>query len=210
MIKLNLFELLLSEDPGALNKLTYCDDKGHYGEYLAKYALGSDSIEGYSKLICNSYVPYRGKTSEIDLILIHEKGIYVFESKNYSGWIFGSEEQHTWTQFLNSKTKYRFYNPIMQNETHISALSSFLNIPREVFRSYILFSDRCELKKVPANCERYIIIHRGNLLKYLCRELKSRSVVYQKEDVDNLYNALYPLTQISREDKKRHMESIKK
>lgn len=39
-------------------------------------------------------------TYEIDLIMISETGIYVFESKNYSGWIFGDEKQRYWTQIL--------------------------------------------------------------------------------------------------------------
>lgn len=40
-------------------------------------------------MLRNIYVPYNGKTSEIDVLMIREKGIFVFESKNYSGWIFG-------------------------------------------------------------------------------------------------------------------------
>lgn len=34
-----------------------------------------------------------GSTIELDIVMIHETGIYVFESKNYSGWIFGSEKK---------------------------------------------------------------------------------------------------------------------
>lgn len=53
-----------------------------------------------------------GETTEIDLILIHETGIYVIESKNYKGWIFESEEQKNWIQTLaagrNGVQKYLF------------------------------------------------------------------------------------------------------
>ncbi len=41
-----------------------------------------------------------GGTTEIDLLLIHPKGLFVFESKNYSGWIFGNEVYQNWTQTL--------------------------------------------------------------------------------------------------------------
>ena len=44
--------------------------------------------------------------------MIHEKGIFVFESKNYSGWIFGSADQLNWTQSLQNGEKHHFYNPI--------------------------------------------------------------------------------------------------
>ena len=206
---MGFFEWLMGEEPGLLEKLAHCDDKGHYGEYLAKYALGNDNIIGYSKVLCNIYVPYKGKTSEIDVLLIHEKGLFVFESKNYSGWIFGSAEQKNWTQCLNAKTKNKFYNPIMQNNTHINAISTFLELPKAAFNSYILFSDRCEFKKVPDNCEQYIIIHRKDLLKNLRPELKKRDKIYTKEKVDEIYNLLFPLTQVTEEEKQKHIENIK-
>lgn len=84
------------------------------------------------------------------MIMLHESGIYVFESKNYDGWIFGSETQKNWTQSLASgrgKTrKYTFLNPIIQNKVHVKWLQSYLhdnsNLP---VYSYIVFSERCEL-----------------------------------------------------------------
>ena len=207
---MGFFEWFIGEEPGLFDKLAHCDDKGHYGEYLAKYALGNNNIAGYSKILCNVYVPYRSKTSEIDIILIHEKGIYVFESKNYSGWIFGNAEQKNWTQCLKGGKKYQFYNPILQNRTHINALANFLKLPKEAFKSYILFSDRCEFKKVPPNCDQYIIIHRNKLLDNIRPELRKRNVIYSKEQVNNFYDLLFPLTQLSDEEKKQHISNIKK
>lgn len=207
---MGFFEWFIGEEPGLFDKLAHCDDKGHYGEYLAKYALGNNNIAGYSKILCNTYIPYRGKTSEIDIILIHEKGIYIFESKNYSGWIFGSAEQKNWTQCLKGGKKYQFYNPILQNKTHINAISYFLKLPKEAFKSYILFSDRCELKKVPQNCDQYIIIHRNKLLDNIRPELRKRNVIYSKEQVNKFYDQLFPLTQLSAEEKKKHISNIKK
>lgn len=78
------------------------------------------------------------------MILIHESGIYVFESKNYGGWIFGDERQHYWTQTLplgrGRSQKNRFYNPIRQNKGHIKWLSNYLNLDTKFFYSYIVFS----------------------------------------------------------------------
>ena len=38
------------------------------------------------------YVPkYRSETPEADVVLLHPKGIFAFESKSYAGWIFGSQ-----------------------------------------------------------------------------------------------------------------------
>ena len=64
------------------------------------------------------------------MVFLHESGLYVIESKNYSGWIFGNEEQDHWTQCLRGKfhttQKHSFYNPLLQNETHICALMELL------------------------------------------------------------------------------------
>ena len=73
---------LMGEEPGLFEQWLHSDDPGHFGEYLIEYAL--NSLPGYSKQLCNVYLPYKGRTSEVDVIMLHETGIYVFESKNYS------------------------------------------------------------------------------------------------------------------------------
>ena len=83
--------------------------KGIAGESIIQLLLNSPQL-GYRKILKNIYVPYGNQTTEIDVVMIHETGIYVIESKNYSGWIFGNENQKQWTQMLNSYTKKRFYN----------------------------------------------------------------------------------------------------
>lgn len=123
---MGFWQRLMGEEPSLFQQWLNYDDKGSFGEYLIKYALSN--ISGYQKVLRNIYVPYNGKTSEIDVLLIHEKVIFVFESKNYSGWIFGGLENQQWTQCLPNKQKSRFYNPILQNKTHIKALSQFLSI----------------------------------------------------------------------------------
>lgn len=68
-----------------------------------------------------------GKTSQIDHIYICSRGVFVIETKNYAGRIYGSDNQKEWTQVLaygNSKNK--LYNPIMQNKTHIRRLNEAL------------------------------------------------------------------------------------
>ena len=57
------------------------------GEYFTYQCIAP--LNGYKKFIFNCYLPKAdGETTEVDVILLHESGIYVFESKNYSGWIF--------------------------------------------------------------------------------------------------------------------------
>jgi len=93
---------------------------------------------------------HNGGFSQIDLVVVTKVGIIVFEVKDFSGWIFGNGNQSQWTQVLAyGKTKYRFYNPIMQNNKHIidlkKQLKQFENIP---FYSIVLFYGDCVLKDV--------------------------------------------------------------
>ncbi len=89
-------------------------DTGRLGEYYTYKYL--KSLEGYKRYLFNVYIPKEnGETTEIDVVLLHSSGIYVFESKNYSGWIFGTESQKNWTQTLpvgrGKSQKTHFFTP---------------------------------------------------------------------------------------------------
>ena len=90
--------MLMGEEPNPIEKLLNYNNVGQFGEYLTEYSLGKDNIPGYRRIKSNVYVPNRNGTTEIDVVMIHEKGTFVIESKNYSGWIVGSEGQHNWIQ----------------------------------------------------------------------------------------------------------------
>lgn len=206
---MGLWEIIKGEQPGILQSWLNYENKGQYGEYLLTYALNHDNLPGYLKTIRNLYVPYQQDTSEIDVLMVHEKGLFVFESKNYSGWIFGSAGELKWTQCLPNHGKHHFYNPIRQNETHIKALSKYMQLPQTSFMSYIIFSERCELKDVPEATDFYSIVKRPELLKKLREMLKSRSVQYTHQEVDSLAEKFTELTRVSEEEKQRHIDVIK-
>ena len=106
-------------------------DKGKYGEYLSFNKL--EKIKGEHRILTNVYLPKgNGETTEVDLIYIHETGIYVLESKNYSGWIFGDEKSKYWMQTLQNGKKEKFYNPIFQNNTHIKYLIKLLRLMKRL------------------------------------------------------------------------------
>ena len=88
-----------------------------------------------------------GKYTQIDLVVATKVGIMVFEIKDYSGWIFGTENQTNWTQVLAyGKRKYHFYNPIHQNRKHIEDLKKFYYFEDIPFFSMIVFFGDCEFK----------------------------------------------------------------
>ncbi len=126
-------------------------DAGRYGEFLIYDYLKDMELEG-ARFLFNLYIPtYNNKTTEIDVVMITTQGIFVFESKNYSGWIFGTETQRKWTQSLHigygDTQKEHFFNPIMQNEYHIKYLKNLLNTDTN-FYSIVVFSNDCEFKNI--------------------------------------------------------------
>ena len=126
---MGLLEILKGEQPGIINTILHYKNKGQFGEYATEFALSNYNIDGNFFIFQNLYVPYKNFSCEIDILMLHEKGIFVFESKNYSGWIFGTLNQQHWTQTFKSGQKFQFYNPIKQNNTHIKALSTLFQLP---------------------------------------------------------------------------------
>ena len=92
--------------------------KGNYGEYAVGKILGN-SIAGERYVFNNYMLRTENGSSQIDHILLNASGIWVIETKNYSGLIAGTESQREWTQTLaGGKVQNKFYNPVKQNATH--------------------------------------------------------------------------------------------
>ena len=144
------------------------------------------------------------------MLMIHEKGIFVIESKNYSGWIFGDYNQLNWTQSFPNGEKHKFYNPIKQNRTHIKALAEYLGKPVSEFMSYIVFSERCTLKKVPPDTSDVIIVRRPHMLNRLRSQLNGMSVKYTHDEIVAMKDKLTNLTNKSTAEKKQHIEKIRR
>lgn len=202
------------EEPGFFKKLPHAfKGKGHFGEYLTEYALEHGDL-GDIAVFSNVIVPRSSgptSTSEIDVVMLHEKGVFVFESKNYSGWIFGSADQRNWTVTFNANSKERFYNPIKQNQSHIKALAKHLGLETDAFRSFIVFSERSSLKKVPPDTEEYVICRRHHLLKRVRGMLERSSVIFDAARFEEIETSLAELaddsTQAARE---AHIEETRR
>ena len=185
--------------------------RGQRGEEKVYDTL--EKLDGHKGVIRNCYLPtQRGDTTEVDLVLIHESGIYVIESKNYSGWIFGSENQRYWTQsFSDGKggsQKYKFYNPIWQNDTHIKALQWVLGDTRVNIYSYIVFGDECRLMDIRQNTDNYYVVQRKELLSSVKANAEAYGSLLSDEMIDWYYRELYPYTQVSEEQKMEHAKKI--
>jgi hypothetical protein len=87
----------------------------------------------------------RGST-EIDVIVVGNAGVFVIEIKDFNAWVFGNEHDEKWTAVYPDQSKHPFPNPLRQNFRHLKALETRLAIPPESFQSIVAFTGRCELK----------------------------------------------------------------
>lgn len=127
---------------------------------------------------------YKGHFSQIDLVAITEVGIIVFEVKDYSGWIFGSGNRTQWTKVLNyGHQKHRFYNPILQNNKHISELKKqFLPFNSIPIYSIVVFYGDCELKEIDFVPNGTFIVKSQRVLEVMDNILKeNKPVEYTNE-----------------------------
>jgi hypothetical protein len=105
----------------------------------------------------------RDGTTQVDHILISRFGVFVIETKDYKGWIFGDERGARWTQVL-FRYKFKFQNPILQNGLHIQAVASLLDfLPPDAIKSVVVFTGEAEFKtQVPRG-----VVHISGLTDYL-------------------------------------------
>jgi len=115
--------------------------KGYFGEYLVFNELMT-RLSGKGKILMNIEIPRddQGNTTEIDLLLIQESGIYCFEMKYYKGDIYCNADEKNWVQFFRTAPNYSFYSPIKQNEGHIRALRRIFDESVPI-NSFIIFTN---------------------------------------------------------------------
>ena len=196
-------EALPDEEPR-----TRAAHKGERGEALIADIL-YDTVAGEFALFRNVYVPDGGKTTEIDLLMVHETGLFVFESKNYNGVISGSMDALNWVHIHPNRKKYTFYNPVRQNRNHIQALSKYLRIPERNFYSYIVFSKQCKLERVPEDTRSVVITQTPDLAERLEDTLSALPALYDADEVRVIADRVLPLTDVDSSVKAKHIQDIR-
>lgn len=163
--------------------------KGRIGERIIEDNINKN-IDIYQKIIKNVILTKDGKTTEVDLILIICTGIFVIESKNFSGYIFGNEKDKKWTQVLSKQSHKTFDNPIMQNQYHINFISQNLNLDLSYFHSYVVFGDDSKLQKIIINENyQYItrVINNEKLIENLLLDIHNNDITLSHEEIDKIY-----------------------
>ena len=177
--------------------------KGVVGEFVinlsAKLMLDKDKYH----LIKNVILPTEDGTTQIDHIIVSVYGIFVVETKNMKGLIFGSPNQRTWTQKIY-KYSNRFQNPLHQNYKHVKTLERMLVLKDEQIHSLIVFVGGSTFKtEMPEN-----VTYGGGYVRYI----KSRKQhVVSPEEVTEIISKI-ETGRLSRSFKihREHVEHVNK
>ena len=157
--------------------------KGWLGEWLV-------TVKTRRKLPASTYrafhdvtIPDGTGTTQIDHIFVSPYGLFVLETKNYKGWIFGSERDAQWTQ-TTGRYKHRFQNPLRQNYKHTATLAALLGISHDLLHSVVVFTGEAQFKTpMPDNVRKL-----RDFDRYI---LNFRDVVLTERDIQSICHTIH-------------------
>lgn len=156
--------------------------KGFLGELHIRELLKSLPEKDYL-IINNCLIQNGNSTTQIDHVVASIYGIFVIETKNYNGIIYGNEFAKNWTKYIFDY-KYTFYNPIRQNYAHISALKNmFPNLDDAKFISIVAFSNNVKIK---------VSATKAHVIRF--KEILTTILNYK--EIINSYNDIYTIRHI--------------
>lgn len=174
--------------------------RGWIGEKITTFkmwlSLNAKTYRRFHHLI----IPSKNGTTQIDHLLVSPFGLFIIETKNKKGWIFGTENQPKWTQVLYSK-KYSFQNPLRQTFRQKKILCEFLDVDESLVRAIVYFVGNCKFKtEMPENVIRS---RPGRHIK------KYRNRILSFQDVERLILALEQHISESNLTTRDHLRSLR-
>jgi len=136
--------------------------KGVLGEFKVNLAAKLFLDKKIYTLLKNVTLPTENGTTQIDHVIVSRYGVFVIETKNMKGWIFGNPQQKTWTQKIYRQTT-KFQNPLHQNYKHTQTLQAALELdPDKVFSVVVFVGDSTFKTVMPDN-----VVYTGGYIRYI-------------------------------------------
>ena len=175
--------------------------KGKFGEKRVACILNSLPDNRYLEINNLLIRASAGKTTQIDHVVISEYGVFVIETKFYKGLIYGGENSEYWTQNIYGN-KYKFLNPVNQNQAHIRALRVLLKDYGDIpFISIVAFSRQADLG-VETNA---IVVYWDQILPIIKR-YEDRCISHIQ--LVEIYNKLLESNIDSKESRREHIQNV--
>ena len=176
--------------------------KGWFGEWIVKIHLLRLDKQQY-RIIHDVLIEFgNGVSAQIDHVVVSEYGVFVIETKNYTGLVRGHEDDNYWTQILY-KRKERLYNPLRQNEMHVKRLKDLFQDMQDIpFVSIVAFTSRA----------RFMIKTNQHLvqtwrLPFVIKSYKDKVINQEKAAV--IYSRIIEKNVGGRDARKKHVKRIK-
>ncbi|SHN90832.1 hypothetical protein BHECKSOX_990 [Bathymodiolus heckerae thiotrophic gill symbiont] len=146
-------------------------------------------------------IPSNNGTTQIDHIFVSPFGLFIVETKNCKGWIFGSKSGSTWTQVVY-KNKYSFQNPLRQTHRHKKVLSEYLDINESHIQTVVFFNGDSKFKtELPSN------VLSSGLGSYITQ---FNDIVLSDIEIQRICGLLSDVTTEGRISKQEHIQSLHK
>ncbi|WP_025725554.1 nuclease-related domain-containing protein [Acholeplasma granularum] len=182
-------------------------DKGNYGEF--KLYKKATKIFGKKYVYTNLYLDNENtEFTEVDVVAIASEGLYVFEMKNYGGYIYGSERDENWTQVFHRNSKHKFYNPLRQNYAHIKAVEKYLEVENQTIIPVIVFGNYAKLNKIDVS-QKHNVLKINNLNTFIRKFRKQNPKLVNNEQKQLFAEKLILKSNMSEEVKQKHIEEVK-
>jgi hypothetical protein len=142
-----------------------------------------------AKIYKNIKVPKMyGEDTEIDVLMIDQTGIYIFEAKNHSGTITGNWSEDKLTIRYKSGQEYVFDNPILQNSNHYKYLQSISSLKPYYFHNIVVlgqstYYQKEDLKTLPSYGNVTTIYNIEKTIAYI---QKKKNIVISQSDQDSI------------------------
>ena len=136
--------------------------KGVLGEFKVNLVTRLFLDKNIYTLFKNVTFPTEDGSTQIDHVIVSRYGVFVIETKNLKGWIFGSPRQKNWTQKIYRHTN-TFQNPLHQNYKHTQILQTALKLDADKVFSVVVFVGDCTFKTVmPDN-----VVYTGGYIRHI-------------------------------------------
>ncbi len=152
-------------------------------------------VGGYGRLLSDWHYLSDNGPASADVILIHETGVYVLETKDYGGWISGNPEEEYWGETpgnrpLPSCQNY-FYNPLLKLSGCIGSMKKELPDMKWLpYYSLAVFGNGCELENAGLSDGERKIIYLKQLSYTMYGMIRSSRKFLSRQVIDEIYERL--------------------
>lgn len=178
----------------------WTDRKGQEGEEEVGRILARLPREEY--IVLNDVLLPTGQgTTQLDHVVVSVYGIFVIESKNYKGKIYGTRSSEKWSQYINEE-EYNLRNPIKQNIGHVIAVKRVTHLSDDFIIPLVVFTGSATLKVL--DCDE--VIYDGMLYETI---RSYRNMILTPEQMEHYARIIDERLEENAETKSAHINAVR-